>query len=253
MGCNAVQKTDLRAPASSRSALMAPSKWDTSKFPLKIRVSEDFASAEDQAIRDMANAWSDSVSNMAEFMDASYTTQEKNSLDLNSYEDAVIGVYKLTQWPSELPRTALAVTQIIGIRKNAGKSSEYIAIEHADILVNYEVFSFSTDLTWGYDLQTIILHEMGHLLGLYHDESSVDQSVMYPSITRYDTNRFPKERDIQNLESKYGISRTGSSVSQAFRQNLSNNTQDTNENAEEEIVVIQFELMADGTENRRIL
>lgn len=250
--CNKVEESaPFRDTASATSSSLAPSRWNSSQFPLQIKISEDFENDEDQAIRDMATAWSDSVSNKASFMDASFYTSEKDTVDLNAYEDAVIGVYKMLEWPSELPTTALAVTQIIGLRKNAGSSSEYIEIQHADILVNYEIFGFTTDRTFGYDLQTILLHEMGHLLGLYHNDSSVETSVMYPSITRSVENRYPKSADIEAISEKYGLSRS-SSAKLAFK-NDENTLQEGVSSADEEVVVVQFELMANGEEVRRVL
>lgn len=217
-----------------------------------MKISDQFANDEDQAIRDMANAWSDSLNQATQFMDAAYVTPELNSLDMAQYEDSVIGVYKMSAWPSALPATALAVTQLIGVRKNIGRASEYIDIQHADILVNYDYFAFSTDNTEGYDLQTIVLHEMGHLLGLYHDNSSVEESVMYPSITRSVENRAPKERDVRSIETLYGVSRSGSfNNNHAIAGNSS--LQEEGPSADEEVVVIQFELMADGSENIKML
>lgn len=245
LGCESIEQQAFRDSPYTASATSAPSKWSSSAFPLAVKVSTDFDSDEDSSIRDMAQAWNDSVNNATQFMDASYSTSEKATTNLDSYEDGTIGVYKMTSWPSELPLTALAITQVIGIRKNIGSASEYIRIEHADILVNYDIFEFTTDYTWGYDLPTIVLHEMGHLIGLYHDQSSVDDSVMYPTITRYVDNRYPKERDIQNVEAKYGISRD-STLSRSIASVSDSRIEQDSDPGEK--VIIQHFLMADGTE-----
>lgn len=188
---------------TSRSAAatsLSPSRWPASAFPLNLQVSSSFNTDESQAIQDMANQWSSSINDEIQFFDTSSTTSEKNTTNINSYSDDTLGVYKLTQWPSEFPTTALAVTQIFGTKKNSG---QYIQIDHADIMVNYANFSFSTDYGFGYDLQTVVLHEMGHFLGLYHDTSSVQESIMYPTISRFNANREPKVKDITNIENKY--------------------------------------------------
>lgn len=247
--CTPPPQATIKASSSALSGNQAPSKWPSSAFPLKVKVADNFSNDEVMAIEDMNDAWNDSVNYSVTFLQSDGQTSSKSN-DLNSYVDGVIGIYKINQWPSELPGSALAVTQIYGTRKNIGRSSEYIRMDHADILINYANFSFTTDYSWGYDLQTIVLHELGHLLGLYHDESSVDESVMYPSITRYVDNRYPLERDINNLSSKYGISR--SSSNQAFRTIAS--TQEIEDNSDnEEQVIIQFEIMADGKEIKKFI
>tara|TARA_B100001971_G_scaffold111191_1_gene102067 strand:+ start:8835 stop:9629 length:795 start_codon:yes stop_codon:yes gene_type:complete len=247
--CEPPTQATIKASSSAASSAMAPSKWPASAFPLKVKVSTDFSDDEKFAIQDMGDAWNDSVNYQETFIDDDGDTAPKSN-NLNSYVDSLIGVYKLSSWPSELPQTALAVTQIYGTRKNIGRSSEYIRIDHADILINYDNFDFTTDYSWGYDLQTIVLHEMGHLLGLYHDKSSVNESVMFPTITRSVNNRYPHTRDINNLKSKYGLS--GSATSNAFRMPASTKALDTESDNEEE-VIIQFEIMADGTEVKKII
>lgn len=249
--CQPPEEAPYREPSAHSAGTMAPSRWSASAFPLRLEISSDFASDEGQAIRDMASAWSQSVEDKTQFIDAAYTTNEKGTLNLANYEDSVIGVYKLTTWPEELPKTALAITQVIGSRKNAGTSNEYIRIEHADIFVNYEIFNFTTDGSWGYDLQTILLHEIGHMLGLYHDHTSLDESVMYPSITRYVENRFPKDKDVQNIAGKYGLDRSASSRL-AVNYDEDKTPQESMDIADEDLVVVQFELLADGSERRTI-
>lgn len=255
-GCEDLkQVTSFRGASSTPSASsksLAPSKWSASKLPLKVEISTDFSGVEDQAIRDMANAWSDSIDDNIVFMDAAYSTPEKNSVELSVYEDNVIGVYKMTQWPEVLPLSALAVTQLIGSRRNAGADNEYIEIQHADILINYEMYGFSTTTVWDYDLKTIVLHEMGHLLGLYHDDSSVDDSVMYPSITRSVQNRYPKERDIQAIENLYGVSRSSGHYRLAYRPRQENAQDRSPASEEENKVVLRYELKADGCDQHRL-
>ena len=246
-GCEQPQESAFSSRSNANPGQDMPSKWSSSVFPLRINISDSFDSSEGQAIRDMANEWTNSVNGVVDFMDSNYTTQEKNSA-LSDYEDGVIGVYKLYSWPSELPQSALAVTQVIGVRK-----SDYIQIIHADILVNYQNYAFTTNHSWGYDLQTIILHEMGHLLGLYHDGNSTNDSVMYESITRYTDNRSPKERDIQNIENKYGVHRSGSNYRSLAGSTISSqDTQEYSDKVNEEKVVIQYQVMADGSEKRNI-
>jgi hypothetical protein len=187
--------------SSAFSADNTLSKWSNSQFPLNLKYGSNFNPEEVSAIRSAANNWSDSVDNNLNFFNVSDSllTGRSNSTD---YDDGELGVYKIDTWPEDLPPSALAVTQIFGNKSSNG----IIKIDHADILVNYDNFSFTTDDSWGYDFQSIILHEMGHFLGLFHSGDSSEDSIMYPSISRYTTNKFPKETDIENIAQLYDIS-----------------------------------------------
>lgn len=225
---------------SAASSNLAPSYWPVNAFPLSVKVSSDFNTDETQAIQDMGNQWSSSVNDEIQFFDTTATTSEVHTSSINSYNDSVLGVYKLTDWPSEFPSTALAVTQIFGTKKNSGS---YIQIDHADIMVNYANFSFSTDYGFGYDLQTVILHEMGHFLGLYHDSSSVDKSIMYPTISRFNANREPKDNDVNNIEGKYNIHDSATAANKYLIPQLVES-----DNSPGVPVVIVFELYPGGKE-----
>lgn len=190
----------------------AQAKWGSvNVFPLNLRVSQDFSNDEKSNIENMASEWSDSINNQLSFFNTGSTTTEKSGTsDLNSLWDSVYAVYKSTDWHDELPSTALAVTQIFGVRQNTGTSSEYVEILHADVIVNYDYFSFSTGGAGsGYDLQTVMLHELGHFLGMYHVTAAEIDSVMFPSISSLTINRQPYQYDIDTLRSKYGLAGMG--------------------------------------------
>lgn len=242
ISCAPQNEQAFHTSRSAASTALSPSMWPMNAFPLNLKISSSFDNNESQAIQDMANQWSASVNDEIQFFDTTATTSEKNTTNINAFNDGTLGVYKLAQWPSEFPASALAVTQIFGTKKNSG---QYIQIDHADILVNYENFSFSTDYGFGYDLQTVVLHEMGHFLGLYHDTSSVQESIMYPTISRFNTNRAPKDKDINNIDNKYNLQ---SSVSAASaRKYLVPSKQVMNDEPGMPIAII-FEIYPNGKE-----
>ncbi len=245
--------TELGSSRGSSASALAPSYWPAgqSAFPLNVRLSEDFASTEVDAIRNSADNWSGAVDNRVTFFRTTSSTAEKGG-SLTSYNDGLYGIYKLNTWPSELPGSALAVTQIFGLRKNIGQSNEAIEITHADILVNYDNFSFaSTNGGSGYDLETVVLHEFGHFLGLGHDSSSVSSSVMYPTISRYSQSRVPLNNDISNIKSLYGIS-GATEANSGFRGIASVSETPEKSSDPGQLVVIQFEINADGSEKVKV-
>lgn len=202
-----------RSAASSENM---PSRWPANAFPIQLNISDAFSPDEADAVKDMANQWSLSTNNKINFFDTTGNTTEKGNVNINSYNDGQMAIYKLTTWPTEFPASALAVTQVFGTKINVGSSSAYIKIEHADIMINYEGFDFSTDYGFGYDFQTVVLHEMGHFLGLYHDNTSSVESIMFPSISRFRDNRSPKERDTINIETLYGVNSSVTAANKNF-------------------------------------
>lgn len=188
----------------------APYLWSDKAFPKKISISTAFTEAEVTNITDMSTAWKTAVEDKRTFFAYEAETPEiTNSVNsMDSLLDNVMGIYKTTHWPPSLPGSALAVTQIFGRRYNIGSEKEFVNIEHADILVNYHIHRFDTsDSGPNYDLRTVILHEMGHFLGLQHKSTYSDpsESIMYPSIGSTTAKRAPRSIDAADMASKYGI------------------------------------------------
>ena len=137
------------------------------------------------------------------------------------------GVHRATGFEHE--RFESALTQLFGRRYNVGETNEYVGIIEGDILVNYKPgpMEFTYDSTSGahvadgtFDLRTVVLHEMGHFLGLQHIPTWSHQpvgdpavtstaykasSVMYPSIGYSESKRIPQTKDITALVNKYHI------------------------------------------------
>lgn len=240
LSCGVQQEaSDGSRQSTSINYSTTTSRWDSSSvFPLNLRTDENFTNEELDALGQAAQNWSESISNELTLFEISNQDTAKSSL--TAYDDNKFGIYKAHNWPAALPQTALAVTQIFGTRINEGKSSEYIRIDHADIIINYENFTFTTDSkSWGYDLETVVVHEMGHFLGLYHDNSSKELSVMYPTITSYTDNRYPKDNDTSNIKAKYLSNRSGRSAI-------------PEQKIEGSRVEILFELYPDGKELMKI-
>jgi hypothetical protein len=242
-------KTTDATTTSGKINASAPYLWSQASFPRTLKISDQFLPDEVGNITAMSTIWETSVENKKDFFNqAAGTTPEISSPTLNMDrlgDDGVEGVYKIVNWPLTLPGSALAVTQIFGRRFNIGSSSEYVRIEHADILVNEHFYNFRTTnahVSNSFDLRTVILHELGHYLGLNH---KYGDTVMIPSIGEYSNNRAPTNIDMAEMAGKYNIS-LGSGVGIAMvAQNVQQQYVPMNNDQGKKIKIL-IELMADG-------
>jgi hypothetical protein len=232
--CNGGGEVSSGSSSSKAINQEAPYIWGNKTFPKVVAVSSSFSDPKEvEALQEMADAWKTAVNN-TEFIRLGSTIS--NAFDINE-DDGVMGFYKATTWPSDISDDALAITNLFGRRYNIGDSDEYVKIVEADIIMNYSLdyrgdrnFEFDYDLagsTSGYDFRGVILHEMGHFLGLQHvptysNRPDADQnlsspqykatSVMYPSVSSSDAKRVPQTKDINALAYKYGIGGSGMSA-----------------------------------------
>jgi hypothetical protein len=177
-----------------------PAYWPQSSFPINLKVSTSFTGDENTGIQAMAEEWDSSAG--VNMLTTSQSTTDPNHTNLSNYLDSEFGIYNSTVNATEMPAMALAVTQIYGYERSSSGIS-YVEIIHADIIVNDFNWNFSTNNTVNtYDLSTVILHEVGHFLGLYH-YTETSSSVMYPTISSLSVNHALEAVDKNNIMDKY--------------------------------------------------
>lgn len=188
----------------------APMMWNGS-FPKTIRISEDFDEEERQVIADMAESWNTAVNNKKTFYKVGANlppiigTPEYNKMDT----DGVFGIYKTARMPEGTSGATIAVTVLKIRTQNYGQENEYNQIFYTDIYVNDNFFfrprtPFNHSDSATFDLNSVMVHELGHALGLGHKDSKI-KSVMIPAITEAEKMNAPLPVDVSDISYKYGI------------------------------------------------
>ena len=211
------------APIQSSSCNIG--KWSNLTTPLTLKMSSEFSSDFTNAdlvnglnpIEQMAKVWNDAITPSTAFFQLPFpvTSIDPASSTLSNYHDGEMGIYKSHTWFTNISASALAITQFYGVVKADPTLGNYVDLTHADIIVNYRdfgsVLSMNSNTLLDYDLPTVLLHEMGHFLGLCHETTA--DSIMAPyyfstqrTLKTFDTSKI---RDLylnnKNLSSKASV------------------------------------------------
>jgi hypothetical protein len=195
-------------------------KWTGLSSPLNLKMSPEFLTdftntdlvAGLNPLEQMAKAWNDATSPTSVFQIPFNLTSTNGSAALAGHRDGEFGIYKSHDWFPGVSTSALAITQFFGIVRSDGNLGTYIDLTHADIIVNYKNFAseltMTGNLAFQYDLPTIVLHEMGHFLGLCHE--NVSNSIMAPYY--FSTQRNLKTFDINKIKALYLLNQNYSAL-----------------------------------------
>ena len=192
-----------------------PAKWHTSDLKnmggITISISHDFSDESDplqydengiHVFEQMAKRWEDAVPWLDFF---SFPFEIVDNVDYHSdkqYRDSEMGIYNSTEWLINDDTEILAATNYFGIPRG-----KYLQLTHVDIIVNSKHHKFSFDpFVWNkYYIPCIILHELGHMVGLPHSEDDEAESVMYKSTFPNNNTCNLAEVDIKNIQKKYAV------------------------------------------------
>ncbi len=205
LSCGGLKKTEsITTTTTTVSNATVNGKWLGGSMPISVRVSTSYSGAENTLLTSMGDQWESGTGNAVNFFSFGAQVANKSFTDLNDYYDSEYGIYQNNNWPTSVSSFALAITQYFGFRRNVGQASEYIELTHADIIINEDYFNFSTNSAAGtYDLPTVVLHELGHFVGLNH--TSTTPAVMAPTLASQTQVRSLYTHDITSVKSNYGL------------------------------------------------
>lgn len=195
ISCEEVSEVQLQEyPATIDSLAWHPKAFPTGS-KIKLSLSEDFESsvsgADENLFEDVfytAQLWDDSVGFIQFFDPEIDIVQNLDYADPNSYWDEVsktqIGIYRSTNWFESIPSEAVAITQFHAVAETYNGEA-YYRILHADIIFNDRDHDFSMNPNdkQNYHFPTVLLHELGHLLGLGHTFEMSSGSIMIPGFS----------------------------------------------------------------------
>lgn len=192
-------------------------RWEEARFPLNLKVSNHFANEQQDVIIDRMISWEDAINNRYDFF--ADNVEIIDNFDPDSLDEHLkigtndppegknMGIYYTTKYHPELVNFTIAVAYSLGYQRS-DNVGPYIEMVHSDIILNGRDFTFTIDPQGAdFDLESVIVHELGHLLGMKHELSNV-ASVMKSSIWFGQIKRDPTNRDSEVLRQNYRLDST---------------------------------------------
>ena len=168
--------------------------WPESEFPLRLIVPSSLEASFSTAYNNAANKWNDALG-----FTAFEIVFEGNNIIFGTssqyLNDDIFSVAFPPDW-IDVETSVLALTSFSFFNGT---------LLHADIIFNILTFTLDTSPNNSeIDFETVLIHEMGHFLGLKHVASDIDSlSVMQPSLRFGQRRRNLSAGDIQRIQELY--------------------------------------------------
>lgn len=183
-------------PRSQGGSSQYPGRWSAANLssPLPVEISSalaaefdasDLDAQGDDPIVQAMKSWNEAHPDLDFFDVPAGSIANKSSTDLTSYRDGTLGIYMSYDWFPGISSETIAITQYYGFLREPDSANTYIDLTHADIIVNYRDHAFSTSPSFAeFDIQTVILHELGHFIGLKHPSDYFVPAVMQSTLSQ---------------------------------------------------------------------
>ncbi len=193
--------TFLHSEASAyevrKSRTGAPLRWAAGTIDINLYL--DLPEIDEAAARAFAT-FSDALGGMTSELALAVRTRAGAVPDVDAEDGQTTVRWQEDGFADDYDADALAIT-ITTYQTSSGR------ITDADILLNadYGWWTGADDCHGAYDVQAIVTHEVGHLLGLAHDDGNTD-STMYPTASTCETlKRDLADGDLEGLAYLYQV------------------------------------------------
>lgn len=206
---NATNQKERKNPSSNLYGIHSSKGW---VLPIKYQFGKGMTEVQKEQLVEAMKTWELAIGKKIFDFIGEHNNTDGDSFDdlYSSLNDDINGHYMSSNWTkTKKPSYVLATTVW-----NNGRNIE--EIDHADIRFNNEFYKIGDTLDPDFiqvdekevvDMQSLALHEIGHLLGLAHVNENADRlSIMNSSLYIGEglTSRKLSKDDIQRVQKIYG-------------------------------------------------
>lgn len=174
--------------------------WNVRSFPLVVEVPDDLLPYQ-VSIENAGRAWNDALGQTVFVFSYRGAPNTQWTDSKASLFDDYFGLFKQVDWKfSDVGNSVLAYTGTLSVDGE---------IQSADLIFNFDKFHFDdydkNPANTNYiDFESVLVHELGHFLGLGHISTSEDSgSVMLPTLRKAETRRALSPGDIVRIRQLY--------------------------------------------------
>lgn len=174
--------------------------WDSHSFPLVIQVPDELLPYQ-ISIERAGRSWNEALGETVFVFAYNHSPNTQWTDSKKSLFDNYFGLFMQVDWSfTDIGPSVLAYTGTLAVDGT---------IQSADLIFNFDNFHFddydkNPSSTNYVDFESVLVHELGHFLGLSHINMSEDSSsVMLPSLRKAESRRGLSQGDIVRIRQLY--------------------------------------------------